>query len=111
MKSLNRLNLKDNYISDIYRLGYCYNLEILDLSNNRIREIGHITRFVKLKNLKINDNLLTTLTPMAGLNYLESIEAENNEIVNLNNNLEALAEISSLKELTLKNNPVRNKKF
>jgi Leucine-rich repeat (LRR) protein len=70
LKSLQKLDISDNYLSSVQSLESCFYLEWMDISNNRINDFSSLKYCPKLKSLLANNNRVTSLS---GFSEFESI--------------------------------------
>lgn len=108
LKSLQKLDLSDNFLSSVVPLESCFNLEWLDVSNNLISDFHSLEYCPKLKTLLANKNQARSLADFAHFESLKVLELEDNQIDNVEQNLDYLSNMKELEELVLKGNDVRN---
>eukprot|EP01029_Cantina_marsupialis_P001863 TRINITY_DN11696_c0_g1_i7.p1 TRINITY_DN11696_c0_g1~~TRINITY_DN11696_c0_g1_i7.p1 ORF type:complete len:376 (-),score=75.57 TRINITY_DN11696_c0_g1_i7:10-1137(-) len=109
LRSLKVLHLDKNNISKIENLGTLQQLEVLDLSRNKIVQMNPIggSKFSKLVEWKLNDNLITEIPVkprLGGLDGLKELQLNNNKITSCKG-LNAFTHLSILK---LNNNRIRS---
>lgn len=109
LKNLRKLNLADNLIANIEK-GCFLNLpklEILELSNNFLNETSKFYNLEFLKRLTLNNNKFTKFTTdlIKGLNNLQELSLGDNLIEYI------LIDLSSLKQINLQNNRLKNLYF
>lgn len=83
MKSLEKLELRDNGISNIYMLLYSrsrYTLRELDLSGNEIEDISPLAQLTALEKLDLSGNRIESLTSLTGLTALRELNLEGNPL-------------------------------
>ena len=103
-KSIKRLDLSNQNISDINFLYEFRNIESLNLSNNSIRDISQLQHLFKLKKLNLSNNNLNNLNYLDRCINLEQINLSQNNI----NNLCELRSLSELKILDITQTQVNN---
>ncbi|XP_055538385.1 nyctalopin-like [Wyeomyia smithii] len=125
------INLSSNVITNVhFTLGFYYQLEVLDISHNRLDTLGskNFEAQEKLRSLNLSDNLLVSLlkdsfrgmkrleilllndnriekvhpTAFQGLNSLRILDLSNNQLVSFEEDV--LRPLGSLERLNLKNN-------
>lgn len=77
-KSKRKTNITQWHIKDISALAGLRELSSLNVSNNRIIELGNIQNLKNLTKLHINNNNITQFPPIANLHYLIEINLSNN---------------------------------
>lgn len=107
LKNLKTLVLRENKISRIDPIDGLLNLQYLDISFNKLRNIerSNIGFLPNLKTLICDSNYLKNVNSFSKLQYLTYVSFDNNKIID-QTNFERLAELETLKELNLSNNPV-----
>ncbi len=78
------------------------NLETLDLSHNRIIGIDPLVSLTALTDLRLNDNLISSIPVVSGLDSLETLDLSFNAITNIN----PLLSLTALTMLNLLANPL-----
>ncbi len=79
-------------------------LELLDLSSNKIEDVTPLAKMIHLKILDLTFNKIENIEPLANLINLEELRLPSNKIVDI----EPLAKLTNLKELYLHNNIILN---
>lgn len=107
LKNLKTLVLRENNINKIDSLDGLINLQYLDLSCNKLRNVerSNIGLLPNLNTLICDSNYLKNINSFSKLQSLSYISFDSNKIAEISN-IERLAEIESLKELNLNNNPI-----
>ena len=120
LTNLKRLTLGSHRLTDISPLAKLVKLEELSLDNNQITNLGPLARLKQLKSLHLGNqgallthrasnseraeasrHILKDISPLVGLRKLEELILDGNNITNIN----ALAGLTQLRELSLRNNP------
>lgn len=106
-KNLKTLVLRENNINKIDSLDGLINLQYLDLSCNKLRNIerSNIGLLPNLNILICDSNYLKNINSFSKLQSLSYVSFDNNKISEITN-IERLAEVENLKELNLNNNPI-----
>ncbi|XP_072155606.1 uncharacterized protein [Bemisia tabaci] len=112
--NLRKLYLGYNCISVVEGLENCSKLEVLHIQNQRLPPGGMMyfdPRCVTgiqicLKDLNVAGNNLIVLTDFVGLNKLEKLDATDNKLENLSQIRDDLSELSRLRSLDLRGNPI-----
>lgn len=117
-EDLRNVNLRKKDLTNLHRLDeLCYQLEELDVSNNKISQVEGIpysmrrlqvqnncltgltswTNLVNLQHLDMSDNEVDALDGLAGLVHLRTLKVDNNKIKSLNGiiHLDGLMELSA----------------
>jgi len=105
------LDLRGNKIAVIENLGATqYQYDSLDLSDNEITKLEGFPLLNRLKTLLLSNNRIIRVVPNLGeqLPNLETVVLSNNKIQNLSD-LDTLAELPSLRRLSLLDNLVTKK--
>ena len=122
---LSRLDLSGNKITDISALAQLRELEWLSLRGNQVSDLMPLMSLTKLSYLDAGENALTDLTGLHYLNSLEELALDGDSprsfealsvLANLkrldldgtglkDEDLDRLAELTGLKELSIKDNP------
>ena len=79
---LERLDLRNNHITDISPLKALVNLEVLVLKDNQITDISPLKELVNLRDLHLNGNQITDITPLKRLVKLKKLNLRANPIYN-----------------------------
>ena len=95
LKKVERLDLKDNQITDLTPLAKLTGLKELNLLDNKITDLTPLTRMNKLEWLYLGNNQITDLTPLERLTNLTILGLNNNKITDLTP-LERLANLTNL---------------
>ena len=104
------LNLFSNRIKKIKHLERLTNLNTLILSFNEIEVIEGLTECKVLKRLDLNHNFIRRIESLEGKSNLQSLNLTNNWISDINQIDHLRLYASSLRELSLKCNPIAAKK-
>ena len=106
MPRLRTLNLSCNTIESIGSLSHLSELEELNLSGNRIRQLPDLhTKLGNVKSLSLAQNQLISLDGLGKLYGLVSLDVRSNRITDLEK-IRRVACLPCLEELTLIGNPV-----
>lgn len=107
---------------------YLQNLEVLDLSNNRLDNLDFVNPLKKLKQINLSNNRITNLDPVITNEDLEVLDLSNNGIEDISklqflhkirkldltnnyiNSINSLSSSYSLESLFVNNNPLDNYK-
>jgi hypothetical protein len=101
-EDLREIKLRGKGLNALHRLDtFCYRLEELDISNNRITQIEGIPYSVR--RLQAQNNNLTGLTPWTTLTNLQHLDLTGNDI----DSLDGLSELIHLRVLKVDNNNVK----
>ena len=95
---------QEGWIENITGLEHATRLRRLWLNNNRIRDIGLLSRLIQLEELHIWNNQIQDISPLAGLKWLTSLHIFDNPI----NDFSPLAELTELQRLGVSVNRVSN---
>ncbi|XP_051788393.1 toll-like receptor 2 type-2 [Erpetoichthys calabaricus] len=101
-KSLLNLNLSRNLITGDVFAFLPDNLEVLDLSFNRISSVTHIGKMKRLRVVHLSGNKILTLTEMEMLSSVRVLHADRNRIQKINRHF---LDTFAFNELNLGNNP------
>uniref|UniRef100_A0A915N2K8 High mobility group box domain-containing protein n=1 Tax=Meloidogyne javanica TaxID=6303 RepID=A0A915N2K8_MELJA len=101
--NLTELELYDNQLTEIQGIENLINLEILDLSYNRIGKIKGISTLSKLRKLFLINNKIEQIEGLEGLILLELLELGDNKIKEISN----LNHLINLQELFLGKNKIK----
>lgn len=107
LKNLETLYLHFNNIDNISLLNELQFLLILDLGNNRIEDASVIKELTSLTSLSLRRNPISDFTFVKNFKFLTYLDLSNDTI----GNLSYLKELKSLKELELWNNPIEDATF
>ena len=104
--SLSELFLANNNLTkeDIFPLQYMINLEVLELSNNKIDDITPLSNLTNLMSLSISNNQINNLAPLSNLPNLIYLDLSGNLIEDLT----PLSELTGLTNLALNRNEIEN---
>lgn len=80
------------------------NLEYLNCSNNKLKNLKNISVLPKLKKLIVNDNFLIDLSDLAG-SQIEYLEIADNKLTSLN----GIEEMSKLEKILMTGNDIDKK--
>ncbi len=83
LENLTDLDLSHNYLRDISSLQRLENLTDLDLSHNYLRDISPLQRLENLTDLKLGYNNLTDISPLQGLTNLSTLHLYYNDITDI----------------------------
>ena len=103
--NLYKLQLQTNKIRKLRILDGCDNLQILNLSDNRLNSTGLtiLPKITGLKSIDFSYNEIDSLEHFANLREIESLNLSNNEI----KEIPQLSKLSRLKYLDLTGNPIK----
>ncbi len=103
-KALKKLYLSHNRIKTINLNGF-YDLNLLDVSNNRISRIKRITK-TSIQNIKLTHNTLKLFPyQFKNIQNLNTLDLSNNKLYTIvNNDANDLAQFKYLQKLSLENN-------
>ena len=102
LTNLRSLTLYDNRITDINALSGLKQLQELVVPGNAITEIGLLSELVALEYLHLAGNLISDITPLAKLVNLEVLRLHRNAIMDIS----PLAGLTNLRHLTIQNNSI-----
>lgn len=91
-------------ISDITGLEYFTNLKILNLNNNKVKNLNTLSQLKKLRTLTVRFNDLTNLDALQDVTSLKQLDASNNAIVDIN----GLSKLTNLENLILADNNIQD---
>ena len=115
MPALRSLTMEDCGLSTLAGLEMAQNLEVLNLSENTIRNLEPISGLLFLRSLDLSQNALTNLTALSGLSNLEKLDVSYNSLTSIapisacvslawldvsNNSLNTLGAVDNLALLT-----------
>lgn len=95
LKDVTELSLQSKKLTDISILCHCHYLEVLDLSENYIKDITPLSNLRKLTELKIYCNDITNASHLSGLTSLTYLDVSENNIWHLPN-MDRLTQLKSL---------------
>ncbi len=106
LKNLKNSNFKENSISKIDYFDGLPNLQFLDLTSNKIRNVekSNIGLLPSLKMLILDNNYIKNANPFKKISSLNYISFENNKIPEISF-IERLAFLEFLKEVNFAGNP------
>jgi len=91
-------------IEDLRGLESCTELERLDLSDNKIGDIGPLSQLGELRTVYLANNLIRDLQPLAGLRWLADLDLSGNRVEDVS----PLANLTSMAHLDLSRNEIRD---
>lgn len=100
LKNLQELNLSFNKIKEIENLNWLIFIKKLDLGNNEISKIDNLDKLTTLIDLHLWYNKITSTNWLEKLTNLTSLKLQHNEIADLS----SLKDLSKLEELKLEFN-------
>ena len=103
-KNLRSLSILSSDIEHLSVIPQLIRLEELILDDNSLTTISSISRFPRLRTISIVYNKLKTLNGVQNLKYLEDISCDHNSITNI----EKLTRCKSLKFISARNNKIRS---
>jgi Leucine-rich repeat (LRR) protein len=77
---IEELQASNRGIINLAGLEYCVNLEILDLEDNLVSDIGRLAGLGLLRELRLDHNMLSDVSPLSGLSHLENLYLRDNQI-------------------------------
>ena len=102
-EDLRRVNLEKKDLTTLNRLDeLCYQLEELDVSNNKINHVEGIP--YTMRRLQVQNNRLTGLTSWAALVNLQTLDISGNQV----DRLDGLADLVHLRILKADNNKIKS---
>lgn len=109
LEHLNVLLLNDNQLSDLESLFWASvkNLQQLDLSGNKINDIGVLESLAHLEQLSLKKNQIVDILPLANLVTLRELDLSSNQIVTIK---DALKDLANLEKLDLQKNRINDLK-
>ena len=105
--NLTYLNLSFNRMSEIGGISHLENLRILDVSHNKIFDITAIKKMISLKILRIESNLIELIKPICNLVNLKQLFLADNKIIW--EELVYLENLNNLEIINLGKNPLEKK--
>jgi internalin A len=102
LKSLAKLYLFKNHISDISTLKELTSLEKLNLSDNQISDISPLKNLISLTGLSLSNNQIIDISPLKDLSSLRELQLASNEIIDIS----PLRDLNCLTELQLVGNKI-----
>ena len=101
MATLTRLTATRKGISDLTGLEEATGLERLDLGQNAITDLSHLSGLTgSLENLDLADNQITDVSVLSGLSALETLDLRNNDVMDVT----SLVGLTDLRQLYLRGN-------
>ena len=104
LAKLTDVNLSDNRIRDITPLENMTELTVLNLNQNSVRDISVLSGLTKVTRLALDNNKVSDLTPLVEMPALTDLSIAGNGI----RNIDALDELRGLRRLNLANNSIRD---
>ena len=101
-KSLRKLTIINNQISDISGLSELTNLKELCLNGNQISDISALSGLTNLETLHLEDNQISDISALSGLTNLKELWLNGNQI----SDISALSEVTNLETLVLRYNQI-----
>lgn len=98
--NLTELNLSDNLIVDINKVGMLNKLVKLNLANNKVVNITSLSNLKNLQELNLSGNQIVDIAPLAMLKSVEKLFLHKNAMTDIR----PLLEMPALKEVTLMDN-------
>jgi Leucine-rich repeat (LRR) protein len=126
LTKLLHVDLKNNRIKFVNHIYNLINLNVIEISFNKIEEIN-FSNLTKLTTLLMNDNQIENIETISNLNLLNKVDISNNRISKINFkkltkltflngsknnivNIETISSASNMKELYLDSNSIENAK-
>jgi hypothetical protein len=100
------INISKNYIKDISDFKYLNTVKILNISDNKIDDISALEHLDSLEILLAQNNEITSITTLNKCRNLRVLELNDNQLRYQISTLKTIQNLTNLKELTIKNNPV-----
>lgn len=107
LRELRVLDISGNRLLSLTGMAHLFNIESLDVSNNCISSLEGLEECTTLKNLTCNNNFIETCTELRHLKKLKTLQLADNKLKNLEEVIGVVQELSKLKELSMKGNPVK----
>ena len=108
LQNLLVLNLSHNILTNIDDVQRISSIRFLDISFNKIYELNCIDSLKNLEVIKANNNYISYISCLVTLRNLRVIEIHKNTISYKMSTMKTLANLISLKELCIADNPVNN---
>eukprot|EP01051_Picozoa_sp_SAG22_P004974 SAG22_NODE_283_length_13027_cov_25.568535_5_plen_248_part_00 len=102
LTSLTKLDLRNNYITDIAPLSALTSLTTLYLHNNQIADLAPLSALTSLTDLYLRANQITDIAPLSSLTWLTKLDLHGNQITDL----APLSAMTSLTWLSLYKNQI-----
>ncbi len=102
LKALQILELPENRIEDIGLLSAFKDLQILNLSGNRIKDLSPLSSLSSLNDLSIDNSGISDISRLYGLGALKKLSLRENDITNIS----SLGSLYSLESLDLTGNNI-----
>ena len=102
--SLTTLDLKQKCISSLDGIDYFKKLKVLKLPNNSINDISPLAALDDLEALDLSGNCIVDVSPLSGLKKLKVLNLAGNFIEDVS----SLASLTGLQELYLYNNKIKD---
>lgn len=101
------LDLSDSDIVNLKGVEYCINILFLNLSGNRIRNLGFLSKLDKLEKLYLSENHIENISALSSLSSLKELDLSYNNIEDIS----PLLDLESLAFVNIVGNPVVDKKI
>ncbi|KAF4624667.1 hypothetical protein G7Y89_g13503 [Cudoniella acicularis] len=101
--STRRLQIVDNYLSDLTAWGHLINLQYVDVSHNELESLSAFKYLVHLRGLRADNNKITALDGVSQLDGLLSLRLRGNRVKSLDFKA---SKLQKLIELDLKDNQI-----
>ncbi|MEW4489772.1 leucine-rich repeat domain-containing protein [Thalassoglobus sp. JC818] len=102
LKSIYILDARGEEIESLQGLEFCTNLSELKLSNNRISDLAPLADLINLQSLSLTGNQIKSVKPLATLIKLQYIEIEDNQV----ESLEGLEPLTNLRAFYAEGNQI-----
>ena len=99
LRSLESLNLRNNYIADITPLENLTRLKELDLRGNQIDDISPIAKLQELESLNLRENPVEDIYPIIGLVFLQELNLHG---VNVGTDIDVISNLKNLVRLNIR---------
>ena len=104
LKNLNILNLSGNKISDLGSIEKLYEITALNLSGNNIVDLKQINNLTKIKWLNLQFNNISDISTVFNLKQIRKLYLDNNEITAI----AGISRLTFLKDLSLESNKIKD---